>query len=330
MDAKQFLKEAREIYAKEHKPGTTDMPPSEWDYTLDGLKRILGYYSDRTGYFINFFYAFLSVTTLTERFTNPDADCRWKDEVNAASKKAEETCGSNYWRDSLGLCEEFFCEVVLNHIDEIAAICRKLHEEQNAIATLVYELRKYPTVNSDESLCENVAKSIGRYMDSMHAKADIETYNKMSKIAEELHDKNPDLLDMIRRCTKGKTHLLNKIVKQNGGLEKQIRNVLMGAFGGKYVFWDDENVNLCRYMRIDGVTFTGHGDKSVSLTGRTLHLDYGYSPEFVEDSSLYLSRMSTIEQGLTELHVIDFNELCKLVEKRVPFMLPYIQKLSRN
>lgn len=330
MDAKQFLKEAREIYAKEPKPGTPDMPPPKWDYTLDGLKRILGYYSDCTGYFINFFYAFLSVTTLTERFTNPDAGCRWKDEVDAASKKAEEACGSNYWRDSLGLCEEFFCEVVLKHIDEIAAISRKHNEEKNAMATLVYELRKYPTLSSDESLSENVAKSIGLYMDSIHAKADIETYREMSKIAEKLHDKNTDLLDMIRRCAKGKTHLLNKIVKQNGDLEKQLRNALIGAFGGKYVLWDDENINLCIYMRIDGVTFTGHGDKSVSLTGSTLQLDYGFSPLFAENSSLYMSRMSTIEKGLAELHVIEFGELCKLVEKHVPFMLPYIQKLSPN
>lgn len=330
MDAKQFLKEAREIYAKEPKSGITDMPPPEWDYTLDGLKRILGYYRDRTGHFINFFYAFLRVTTLTERFANPDAGIRWKDEVDAASKKADETCGSKNWRDSLGLFEELLCEVVLKHIDERAAISRKLHEEENAVVTLVNELRKYPTVNSDESLCENVAKSIGLYMDSIHANADIETYKEMSKIAEKLHDKNTDLLDMIRRCSKDKKRLINKIVKQNGGLENQLRNSLIGAFDGKYVFWDDEDITLCRYMRIDGVTFTGPDDKSVSLTGRTLSFDWRFSPEFIKESSLYLSRMSTIEQGLTELHVIDFNELCKLVEKHTPFMLPYIQKLSPN
>lgn len=326
MDAKQFLKEAREIYAGEPKSGITDMPPPEWDYTLEGLKRILGYYRDRTGYFINFLFAFLHVTTLTERFANPDAGIRWQDEVDAASKKAEEACGSTYCR----LCEEYLCEVVLKHIDEIAAICRKLHEEQNAIATLVDELRKYPPVNSDKSLCENVAKSIGLYMGSRHAEADIETYKKMSKIAENLNDKNIDLLDMIRRCTKGKTRLRNKIIKENGSIEKQLRNAIIGAIGGKYVFWDDENVNCCKYMRIDGVTFTGPGDKSVSLTVSALRLAYGVYPEFVEDSSLYLSSMSTIEKWLAKLHVIDFNELCKLVEKHVPFMLPYIQKLSPN
>lgn len=330
MDAKQFLKEARELYAKEPKSGITYMPPPEWDYTLDGLKRILGYYSDRTGYFINFFIAFLRVTTLTERWTNPDAGLRWKDEVEAARKKAEETCGSTYWQDSLGLCEEFLCEVVLKHIDEIAAISRQSHEEQNAIATLVNELRKYPTLNSDESLCENVAKSIGLYMDSMHAKADIETYREMSKVAEKLYDKKPDLLDMIRRCSKGKAHLLRKIIKENGSLEKQLRNAIIGALGGKYVFWDDEDFNHCKYMRIDGTTFTGPGDKSVWLTGRTLHLDYGFCPYFNEESSLYLSRMSTIEEGLTELHLIKFDELCKLVEKHTPFMLDYIKKLAEN
>ena len=330
MDARQFLKEARELYAKEPKSGMTYMPPPEWDYTLDGLKRILGYYSDRTGYFINFFIAFLRVTTLTERWTNPDAGLRWKDEVEAARKKAEETCGSKYWQDSLGFCEEFFCEVVLKHIDEIAAISRQSHEEQNAIATLVNELRKYPTINSDESLCENVAKSIGLYMDSLHYKADIETYREMSKIAEKLHDKNTELLDMIRRCTKGKAHLLRKIIKENGSIEKQLRNAIIGALGGKYVFWDDEDVNNCKYMRIDGLTLTGYGDKSVYLTGRTLHLDYGFHPYFNEESSLYLSRMSTIEQGLTELHVIEFDELCKLVEKHTPFMLDYIKKLAEN
>jgi hypothetical protein len=40
--------------------------------------------------------------------------------------------------------------------------------------------------------------------------------------------------------------------------------------------------------------------------------------------------MSTIEQGLTELHIIDFDELCKLVEKHTPFMLDYIKKLAEN
>ena len=330
MDARQFLKEARELYAKEPKSGMTFMPPPEWDYTLDGLKRILGYYSDRTGYFINFFIAFLRVTTLTERWTNPDAGLRWKDEVEAARKKAEETCGSKDWRDSLGLCEEFFCEVVLNHIDEIAAISRQSHEEQNAITTFVNELRKYPTINSDESLTENVAKSIGLYMDSLRAKADIETYKEMSKIAEKLNDKNANLLDMIRRCTKSKTRLLSKVIKENGSIETQLRNAIVGALGGKYVFWDDEDVNRCKYMRIDGIKLTGYGDKTVYLTGRTLHLDYGFCPQFCEDSSVCLSTMSTTEKGLTELHVIEFDELCKLVEKHTPFMLDYIKKLAEN
>lgn len=330
MDAKQFLKEARELYAKEPKSGITDMPPPEWDYTIDGLKRILGYYSDRTGYFINFFIAFLRVTTLTERFANPDASLRWADEVDAARTKAEETCGSKYWRDNAGLFEEFLCEVVLKHIDEIAAISRKYNEERNALATLVNELRKYPTINSDESLAENVAKSIAIYMDSIHATADIETYKEMSKIAEKLNDKNTDLLDMIRRCIKDKTRLLNKVIKQNGSIEKQLHNVILWALGGKYVFWNNEDINLCDYMRIDGIRIEGLGDKSISLTGRTLHLEWGFSPQFVEDSSLYLARMSTIEEGLADLHVIEFDELCKLVEKHTPFMLDYIKKLAEN
>lgn len=328
MDAKQFLKEAREIYAKEPKSGITYMPPPEWDYTIDGLKHILGYYGDRTGSFINFFIAFLRVTTLTERFSNPDAGLRWSDEVDAVSKKAQEDCGSKYWRDSYELFEEYLCEVVLKHIDEVAAISRKRKEETGAIVTLVNELRKYPTINSDESLCEKVTKSIGLYMDSIRAKADIGTYREMSKIAEKLHDKNTDRLDMIRRCTKGKAQLLKKIIKENGSIEKQLRNAIIGVFGGKYVFWDNEDFNLGEYMRIDGITFTGYGDKSVYLTGRTLHLDYGFCPYFNKESSLYLSRMSTIETGLAELHVIEFDELCKLVEKHTPFMLDYIKKLA--
>lgn len=328
MDAKQFLKEAREIYAKEpNSEITRDILP-EWDYTLDGLKRILGYFSDRTGYFINFFIAFLHTNTLTERFTNPDAGLRWKDEVDAAVKKADETCGSTYWQDSLVFCEEFLCEVVLKHIDEIAAISRKSHEEKNAIATLVNELRKYPTINADESLGKNVAKSIGLYKESIHADADIETYKKMSEIAEKLNDKNADLLDMIRRCSKDKKHRLNKIIKQNGSIEKQLRNAIIGAIGGKYVFWYDEDINYCKYMRVDGIKFTGYGDKWVSLTGRKFLVDTDFCPKFDEDSSLDLSKMNTIEKGLSKLHVIEFAELCKLVEKHVPFMLPYIQKLG--
>jgi len=165
-------------------------------------------------------------------------------------------------------------------------------------------------------------------MDSLHAKADIETYKEMSKIAEKLNDKNADLLDMIRRCTQDKTQLFNKLVKQNGSFEKQLRNAIVGSLGGKYVFWDDEDINLCKYMRIDGIKITGFGDKSVSLTGRTLLLDWGFSPDFEEDASLYLSRMNTIETGLAELHVIEFDKLCKLVEKHTPFMLDYIKKLA--
>ena len=328
MDAKQFLKEAREIYAKEPKPGITYMPPPEWDYTIDGLKRILGYYSDRTGSFINIFITFLRVTTLTERFSNPDAGLRWADEVDAVSKKAQEDCGSKYWRDSYNLFEEYLCEVVLTHIDEIAAISRKRNEERDGIVTLVNELRKYPTLTADHSFGETVQKTIGLYMDSLHAKADIETYKEMSKIAEKLNDKNADLLDMIRRCTQDKTQLLNTLVKENGSFEKQLRNAIVGFLGGKYVFCDDEDINLCKYMRIDGIEITGFGDKSVSLTGSTLLLDWGFSPDFEEDASLYLSRMSTIEKGLAELHVIEFDELCKLFEKHTPFMLDYIKKLA--
>ena len=167
-------------------------------------------------------------------------------------------------------------------------------------------------------------------MDSLHAKADIETYKEMSKIAEKLNDKNTDLLKMIRRCIKDKTHLLNTIIKENGSIETQLRNAIIGALGGKYVFWDDEDVNRCKYMRIDGIKLTGYADKTVSLTGRTLHLDYGFCPQFCEDSSVNLSSMSTIEKGFTELHVIEFDELCKLVEKHVPFMLDYIKKLAEK
>lgn len=329
MDAKQFLKEARELYAKEPKSGITHMPPPEWDYTLDGLKRIIGYYSDRTGNFINFFIAFLHVITLTERFTNPDAANRWADEVQSAIQKSQEDAKSTDWCYHWDLCEEYLCETVLKHIDEIAAISKKSHDEQDALITLVHELRKYPTITSNSSIGETVSKAISLYMDSIKAKADIDTYYEMLKLTDKLNNQDSALLDMIKRGITGKTLLLNDMNTRHGTCEEQLQHAILDSLNGKYVFWDHEEINLCRYMRIDGINMQTYGsDINLFLTGPSLVLDWGFSPLFNTDSRCFLSTMTKIDTKLHTLHVINFDELCKLVEKHTHFMLDYIKKLA--
>ena len=330
MDARQFLKEARELYAKDPKPGMTYMPPPEWDYTIDGLKRILGYYGDRTGNFINFFIAFLHVTTLSERFANPDASNRWVDDIQAANKKSQEDAKSEAWcEERWGFCEEHLCEAVLKHIDEIAAISRKSHEEQDALVTLANELRKYPTISTDSSIGETVSKAISLYKNSIKANADIDTYNEMLKLSEKLNNQDSALLDMIKHCIKGKTQLLNDIIKQHGTYEEQLHHVISDSLNGKYVFWDSEEINLCRYMRVDSIAMKKYGDDiNVFLNGPSLVLDWGFSPLFNKDSGCFLSTTAKLDTELNSLHVIGFDELCELVEKHTPFMLDYIKKLA--
>jgi hypothetical protein len=136
---------------------------------------------------------------------------------------------------------------------------------------------------------------------------------------------------MIQNCIDCSTKFIGDIDSKHGNYETHLHNVLRDILKGKYVYWDADSVDGVRYMRIDGLGFKRYGDEiEVLLNGASLSFDWGGGPVFASDTTQFLSYISKINKSLTKLHVIGFDELCKLVEKHVPFMLQYIRKLSLN
>lgn len=331
MDAKQFLKEAREQYSGKEFPPTEGFP-SFWEddiSSLDVFKRALCRYTDRSGTTTNYLIALLRVRTLTERFSGTNTEGLWAKEMRDAIAKIDETGLSMH--DSWAKDEEIILGIVLDHFDEITRRLRQMNDEYKAIYAMNDELRKYPTVTCDSNIGDVMTEVISLYKQVINARKNIDIFKKMTDLCEELHNDNPSLVNMIHCCIDSRTKFLGDIESKHGKYETHLRNVFMDILKGKYVYWDSDDIHCVKYMRIDGVSLTKYGDDmELFLNGTSFEFDWGGGPAFTPDNGLFLSWLSKIDKSLGKLHVIGFDELCKLVEKLIPFMLPYIQKLSPN
>ena len=331
MDARQFLKEAKEQYsAKEFPPPTGFYHFWEDDVSsLDVFKRSLCRYTDRSGTTINYLFSLLHARTISERFAGTNPDGIWKEEWNDIVAKADED--GRTFRDRWAMEEELLLGIVLDNFDEVTRRLRQMTAEHKAIDAMNAELKKYPNVTCDGNIGDIMRESIGLYKQVMNSRADIETYKEIQKLCDNIHDNKTSLVNMIRDCINASKDLLSDIEKKHGTYETHLHKVLVDNLKGKYIYWDNKDFYCVKYMRIDGVTMKPSGDdKELFMKGPILGFDWGGSPSFAPDSSIFLSYLNKIDKSTEELHIVEFDELCKLVEKYAPFMLDYIKKLAKN
>lgn len=331
MDAAQFLKEAREQYSGKEFPPPTGFP-SFWEddiSSLDVFKRSLCRYTDRSGTTCNYLVALLHVRTLTERYSGNNTEGLWGKEIRDALAKIAETGLSMH--DRLAKEEEVILGIVLDHFDEINRRLRQMNVEYKAIDAMNDELRKYPTVTCDINIGDTMTEVISLYKQVINARKDIDTFNKMIAMCDEIHNEKTSLVKMIRSCIDSSTKFLGDIERKYGQYETHLRNVFMDILKGKYVYWDSDDMHCVKYMRIDGVSLKKYGDDmEIFLNGTSFGFDWGCGPVFTPDNGQFLSYLAKIDKSLEKLHVVGFDELCKLVEKHVPFMLDYVKKLEEK
>lgn len=328
MDAKQFLKEAREQYSEKEFPSPTGFC-NFWEddiSSLDVFKRSLCRYTDRSGTTINYLWALLRVRTLTEKFTGANPEGLWKAEFGEVLKQSdkEDDMYARWAKE-----EELLLGFVLEHFDEITRRMRQMTDEYKAIDAMNDELRKYPTITCDSNIGDIMTEAISLYKQVINAQQDIDTYKKMNELCDKIHTDKTSLANMIHSCIETRTKFLGDIETKHGKCEPHIHNVFSDIMKGKYVYWDADDVHCVKYMHIDGVKIKKYGDDmELSLHGSILGLDWGGCPSFAPDTGIFLSYLSKIDKSVEKLHVIGFDELCKLVEKHVPFMFDYIKKLA--
>lgn len=331
MDAKQFLKEAREQYSAKEFPPPTGFA-AFWEdeiYSLDVFKRSLCRYTDRSGTTCNYLVALLHARTLTERFSGTNTEGLWEKELRDAIAKLDETGLSMH--ESWAKEEELILGIVLEHFDEITRRMRQMADEYKAIDAMNDELRKHPTVTCDSNIGDIMTDAISLYKQVINARQDIDTYKKMTEMCDKINTEKTSLVNMIHSCIDASTKVLEDIENKHGKCETHIHNVFSDIMKGKYVYWDADDVHCVKYMHIDGVKIKKYGDDmELFLHGSILGLDWGGGPSFAPDTGIFLSYLTKIDKSVEKLHIVDFNELCKLVEKRVPFMLDYVKKLAEN
>ena len=202
-------------------------------------------------------------------------------------------------------------------------------DEYKAIDAMNDELRKCPTITCDTNIGDIMTEAISLYKQVINARQDIDTYKKMNELCDKINTEKTSLANMIHSCIDASKKFLGDIESKHGKFEAHIHDVFSDIMKGKYVYWDADDVHCVKYMRIDGVKIKKYGDDmELILHGSILGLYWGGGPSFSPDTGMFLSYLSEIDKSVEKLHVIDFNELCKLVETHVPFMLDYVKKLE--
>lgn len=336
MDARQFLKEARELYAadKEKLTGVQDVSTivRAWgakDLSFETFKRTLCHYTDRSGHVTNYLCALLHCGPISERLADPDTlPCPWRDEMMEANKRAESE--SQSWFEEMDLTESYILEVVLKHFDEIVTRFKQRFAEEDALDELNEALRKYPKANCNGDMGAKVNESISMYNEISCAKSDIDRYKKMIDIGKTLVTENPELMTMMTNNMDARSNRIKQLTKDHGNAEANIRNALLDAMKGKFVYLDGGKTQDSRYMRLVDVKMDGFSDKAVYLKGPLIYFDWGMIPKFSPDGSVYISYMTNLSKKVDCLHIVEIDELLKEVEKHTPYMLDFIKKLTDN
>lgn len=337
MDARQFLKEARELYAteKERLMGLQDECDivSVWgadDFSLDAFKRTMCHFRDRSGFVTTYLHSLLNCKPISELIVDSDAlKGPWVEEQKAIPKRAKAESGSQFGR-MMALWEIYTLELVLKYFDEIVKRLKQRVAENNAIGELNKALRKYPKASCGGAMGTKVSESISMYKEISGAEADIERYKQMIEIGSKLVTDNDELMKMMNNSMNARSTRIKQLTKEHGNAESNIRDTLLDAMKGKFIYWDEGKSKSSRYMCLTDVKVDGWSDKDVYLKGPSIYFERGVIPKLSPDCSVFLSSMSTLDATVDCLHVVEIDDLLKEVEKHTPFMLDYMKKLTEN
>jgi len=325
MDGKQFLKEAKEAYSEHYKVNFAN-------FTVDEVKRSIYHYIGRDGTAINYLYSLLRQKTRAERkqydiLTLPGGRQADVDDVLKRSKEEAECWEAEHQR-----WFELLVEVVLKYLDEIAAALKEREEETAAFKALYAELGKLPSVIGDDNLGPMVDNMIRKYWDAVNARHDLSVYKKMQEVAKELRGKRDDLASLLSDTIKDATSHVSEIVNSYNGIEKQVLGVLAGCLKGKYVFWNDgDDDEWSKIMRIDDVTLDKYGHGEVSLHGPYIApLRWDFKDECKYADGAFWSRLTDLSKGLSELCIVEWEDLLGYVEKHAPFVMDLIKQLGKD
>lgn len=324
MDGKQFLKEAKEAYSENYKVDFSN-------FTVEEFKRSIYHYIGRDGTAINYLYSLLRQKTRAERKQYDILALHGgrQADVDIVLKRAKEETDS--WQAEDQLWFELLVEVVLKYLDEIAVALKEHAEDTAAFKALYAELGKLPSVIGDDHLGPMVDNMIRKYWDAMNARHDLNVYTKMQEVAKELRGKRDDLASLLSDTIKDATSHVSEIVNSYNGIEKQVLGVLTGYLKGKYVFWNDDDGEWSKIMRIDDVTLDKYGHGEVSLHGPCVApLRWDFRDECKYADGMFWTRLTDLSKGLSELNIVEWEDLLGYVEKHAPFAMELIKQLGKD
>jgi hypothetical protein len=323
MDGKQFLKEAKEAYSEHYQVNFAN-------FTVDEFKRSIYHYIGRDGTAINYLYSLLRQKTRAERKQYDVLALHGgrQADVDIVLKRAKEETDS--WQAEHQLWFELLVEVVLKYLDEIAVALKEQAEDTAAYKALFGALGKLPSVIGDDRLGPMVDTMIRKYWDAMNARHDLNVYTKMQEVAKELRGKRDDLASLLSDTITDATTHVSEIVNSYNGIEKQVLGVLAGCLKGKYVFWD-KNDEWSKIMRIDDVTLDKYGHCEVFLHGPCVApLRWDFRDECKYEDGMFWSRLTDLSKGLSELCIVEWDDLLGYVEKHAPFAMELIKQLGKE
>lgn len=323
MDGKQFLKEAKEAYSEHYKVNFSN-------FTVEEFKRSIYHYIGRDGTAINYLYSLLRQKTRAERKQYDVLALHGgrQADVDIVLKRAKEETDS--WQAEHQLWFELLVEVVLKYLDEIAVALKEHAEDTAAYKALFGALGKLPSVIGDDRLGPMVDTMIRKYWDAVNARHDLYVYTKMQEVTKELRGKRDDLTSLLTDTIKDATAHVSEIVNSYNGIEKQVLGVLAGCLKGKYVFWN-ENDEWSKIMRIDDVTLDKYGHAEVFLHGPCVApLRWDFRDECEYAHGAFWSLLTDLSKGLSELCIVEWEDLLGYVEKHAPFALELIKQLGKD
>lgn len=324
MDGRQFLKEAKDAYSENYKVDFSN-------FTVEEFKRSIYHYIGMDGTAINYLYSLLRQKTRAERNQYDVLALHGgrQADVDIVLKRAKEETDS--WQAENQLWFELLVEVVLKYLDEIAVALKEQAEDTAAYKALFGALGKLPSVIGDGRLGPMVDNMIRKYWDAVNARHDLNVFKKMQEVAKELRGKKDDLASLLTDTIKDATAHVSEIANSYNGIEKQVLGVLTDCLKGKYVFWDEGDDEWSKIMRIDDVTLDKYGHGEVFLHGPCVApLRWDFKDECKYAEGMFWSNLTDLSKGLSELCIVEWEDLLGYVKKHSPFAVELIKQLEKE
>ena len=149
-------------------------------------------------------------------------------------------------------------------------------------------------------------------------------------MAKELRGKRDDLTSLLTDTITDATAHVSEIVNSYNGIENQVIGLLTGCLKGKYVFWNEDD-EWSKIMRIDDVTLDKYGHGEVFLHGPCVApLRWDFRDECKYADGMFWSRLTDLSKGLSELCIVEWEDLLGYVEKHAPFAMELIKQLGKD